>query len=247
MKPQLVVETALHPLQQEERRLRDAAYPKSADQGLSNWFRPELDAVKQAVGDCRGLVTLDAGCGWGQMTPALRNASQIVAVDFSLQGLLHFRQTQSNVRRMQADVTHLPVRTGSFDLAISCQVLPHLPTPDLRLALVDELARALKPGGRLVISTMHYNFRYHGKGIPKEGIEGGSFYHRYAVDEFRSELDRRFNVQAIWGIWTYLPKTWRLFMALGKYNVYWDRLWREKPISLKYGKYLLAICTPLKN
>jgi SAM-dependent methyltransferase len=247
MKPQLVVETGLHPLQQEERRLRDAAYPKVAAQGLSNWFRPELDAVKKAVGDCRGLVTLDAGCGWGQMTPALKSASQIVAVDFSLQSLLHFQQAGSNVRRLQADVTHLPVLTGSCELAISCQVLPHLPTPDLRLALIDELARALKPGGRLVISTMHYNFRYVRKGTPKEGIERGSFYHRYTVDEFRAELDRRFHVEALWGIWTYLPKTWSLVLALGKYNVYWDRLWREKSISLKYSKYLLAICTPLKN
>jgi len=244
MSDQLVVETGLHPLQQEERRLRDAANPEAAAQGLSNWFRPELDAVKKAVGDCRGLVTLDAGCGWGQMTRALDGASQIVAVDFSHQCLLHFQQTGSNVRRLQADVTRLPVRTGAIDLAISCEVIQHLPTPDLRSNFVDELARALKPGGRLVISTMHYNLRYPRKGIPKEGIEGGSFYHRYTVDEFRAELDTRFHVQALWGIWTYLPKTYRLFMALGKYNVYWDRLWRERPISLKYGKYLLAICTP---
>lgn len=231
----------MHPLQREELRLRDAVQPAEVRR-VSAWFLPELDAVTKAAGDCRGLTALDAGCGWGRMTPALRHASHIVALDFSRQGLLHFPQLEAKVDRLQADVTRMPLRSGYFDLTISCQVLPHLPAPELRQAFIDELARTLKPSGRLVISTMHYNLRYPKKGIPKEGVSEGIFYRRYTVDEFRAELAGRFQIEKLWGIWTYLPKTYRLFMGLGKYNVYWDRLWREKPIALKYGKYLLAIC-----
>lgn len=212
---------------------------------LSTWFYPELDAVTKAVGDCRGLVALDAGCGWGQMTGALESASRVVAIDITADRLAAFQTPNTRVDRLRADVTRMPVPSSYFDVAISCQVLPHLPTAELRRDFIDELARTLKPGGRLVISTMHYNLRYPRKGIPKEGFSEGAFYHRYGVDEFRDELSRRFHVHTVWGIWTYLPKTYRLFMALGRYNIYWDRLWRERTVSLKYGKYLLAVCTPV--
>ena len=190
----------------------------------------EWDAVKKAAGDCRGMVALDAGCRWRQMTEPLKPAAKIVALDH--------HQLARGVMSQQ-----LPA--GYFDIAISSQVLPHLPTPELRRRFVHELARTLKPSGRLVISTMHYNLRFPKFGIPKEGISEGAFYHRYTVEEFQSELARHFQIDALWGIWTYLPKTYRLFTALGKYNIYWDRLLRERRISLKYGKFLLAICSPL--
>ena len=33
-------------------------------------------------------------------------------------------------------------------------------------------------------------------------------------------------------------------MALGSWRGYWDRFWRNRPLSLKYGKYPLAMYSP---
>jgi SAM-dependent methyltransferase len=50
----------------------------------------------------------------------------------------------------RADLAALPFRDGVFDIAISSHVAEHLVQPE---AVFGELARVLKPGGRLLILT----------------------------------------------------------------------------------------------
>ena len=138
----------------------------------------------------------------------------------------------------------MPVQDRVFDIALCCQVLSHLPTVDLRSDLLRELARVLKPDGRLILTTMHYSFRYRRRLIPQEAEDNGSFYHRFEVSELRELLSERFTIRSLRGYWIYLPKTYWLFMALGSWRGYWDRIWRNLPLSLTYGKYLLAVCSP---
>jgi hypothetical protein len=117
-----------------------------------------------------------------------------------------------------------------------------LPTPELRSAMLAELSRVLRPNGKLVITAMHYNFRFRRKGFPQEGYEDGAFYRKFDLDEFREALDAHFGVTALWGLWSYLPKTFRIYLGLGSRVVYWERFIRTRKMSLKYGKILLAIC-----
>jgi SAM-dependent methyltransferase len=235
----------LCPLQESEMRLRNQAYRAGNSRRLDAWHAPELDAVRAALGDCRGLSLLDAGCGVGNFTRIFKNAENYLGVDLSWEGLVHFqRPSCGTVGLVQGDVTRMPVRGHVFDVALSCQVLSHIPTADLRSRLLDELARVLKPDGRLILTAMHYNFRYRRKLIPQEAEENGSFYHRFEVPELRELLSERFTIHSLHGYWIYLPKTYRLFMALGSWRAYWDRIWRKLPLSLTYGKYLLAVCSP---
>src|SRR4029077_11494182 len=113
-----------------------------------------------------------------------------------------------------------------------------------RSAYLSEIARVLKPGGRLVVTTMHFNFRFRRNGCPKQGCEEGVYYQRYLPDEFRAELERSFEVQRLHGFWIYLPKTYSLYSSLGRLSVYWERALRNLPLSLTYGKFLLAVCRP---
>jgi SAM-dependent methyltransferase len=53
---------------------------------------------------------------------------------------------------VRADLTALPFREGVFDAAINVVTLEHLPEPGRALA---EIARALAPGGRLLIAAPH--------------------------------------------------------------------------------------------
>jgi len=232
-------------MQESEMDFRDREYRTGFNSRVDAWHAPEFDAVKAALGDCRGLSLLDAGCGVGKFTPIVKNAGCFLGIDLSWEGLVRFQRPSCGaVGLVQGDVTRMPVQGRVFDIALSCQVLSHLPTADLRSRFLAEMARVLKPDGRLILTAMHYSFRYRRKLIPQEAEENGSFYHRFEVPELREVLSERFTIHSFHGYWIYLPKTYRLFMALGSWRAYWDRIWRSLPLSLTYGKYLLAVCSP---
>lgn len=200
---------------------------------------PEYDAVRSALGDCRGLRVLDAGCGDGQLTRITAQASCTIAIDSNVRLL---SGPNAHIHFAGADATNMPFACNSFDAALCTSVLSSLPSPEQRTALLAELARVLRPNGRLIITVSHFNFRFRRNGVPKEGYADGLYYRKYDLDEFHADLQQHFNVTALWGLWNYLPKTYRLYIALGRHAIYWERWFRTKQASLKYGKILLAIC-----
>jgi ubiquinone/menaquinone biosynthesis C-methylase UbiE/uncharacterized protein YbaR (Trm112 family) len=232
-------------LQRSEMEAWDNKYRAGFNSHIDAWHAPEFDAIRAALGDSRGRSLLDAGCGVGKFNRAIRNADRLLAIDFSWEGLIRFQRPAClSVGLVQGDIVRMPVQDRVFDVALSCQVLSHLPTENLRCQFLGELCRVLKPGGRLILTAMHYSFRYHRRQLLQEAQEDGSFYHRFDVSELRGLLLERFNILSLRGYWIYLPKTYRLFMALGSWRAYWDRIWRSLPLSLTYGKYLLAVCSP---
>ncbi len=56
----------------------------------------------------------------------------------------------SRLVQVFGDGAHLPFRTGSVDTLLSTEVLEHVPKPR---ALVTEMARVLKPGGKLLLTV----------------------------------------------------------------------------------------------
>jgi len=243
-----VKENDLCALQQSEMQVRDNEYQAGLSAKVDAAYAPEFDAVRAALGDCRGLSVVDAGCGVGKFNRAVRNADLFLGIDFSWEGLLRFQKPKCQCAGLvQGDVSRMPVQGRTFDVALSCQVLSHLPTADLRAKYLSELARVLKPQGRLILTAMHYSFRYRRRGIPQEAPDEGSFYHRFEVEELRALLSEHFTIRSMHGYWIYLPKTYWLFKALGTWRMYWDRIWRSLPLSLTYGKYLLAVCSPKQD
>jgi len=97
----------------------------------------------------------DLGCGTGRLAEALAPfVSQIVAVDDSAamieaarDRLARFEHVEVRRGRLEA----LPVEDGVLDVALVALVLHHLPEPAKAVA---EAARALKPGGRLLVVDM---------------------------------------------------------------------------------------------
>jgi SAM-dependent methyltransferase len=92
-----------------------------------------------------GSLVADIGCGPGRDTDLLRAQDfRVVALDLSM-GQLRAGGLRDAV---QADMCHLPLRTGLFD-AVWCQAaLLHVPRTVAPVA-VAEFARVLRPGGRL--------------------------------------------------------------------------------------------------
>lgn len=100
-------------------------------------------------------TVLDLGCGPGfsvaELSDLVGPTGSVVGVDTSPQMLTAAQRRcthLSNVRFHQADVSALPVPDASIDAAICVQVLEYIPDPSTALA---ELARVLRPGGRVVI------------------------------------------------------------------------------------------------
>jgi len=97
----------------------------------------------------------DLGCGTGQVSAALAPfVRRIVAVDGSaamLQAARKRLRPFDNVEVRRGDLEALPIDAATLDAATLMLVLHHAAEPERVLA---EAARALKPGGRIVVVDM---------------------------------------------------------------------------------------------
>ena len=108
-----------------------------------------------AVAEAQPHSVLEVGCGWGELAEWVgrETGAEVTAIDLSPRMVELARE--GGVAARVADVQDLPFADGEFDVAIAAWMLYHV--PDLDRA-VSELARVLRPGGRLVVAT---NSRFH--------------------------------------------------------------------------------------
>ena len=108
-----------------------------------------------AVAEVRPERVLEVGCGWGELAEwiARETGATVVAVDLSPRMVELARERGVDAR--VADVQQLPFADGEFDCVVAAWMLYHVPDLDRAFA---ELARVLRPGGRLVAAT---NSRFH--------------------------------------------------------------------------------------
>lgn len=104
----------------------------------------------------------DLGCGTGQVSAALAPfVAKVIGVDSSaamLQAARKRLQGQRNVDLRRGELEALPIDDHLLDTATVMLVLHHIPEPGRALA---DVARVLKPGGRLVLVDMLPHDREH--------------------------------------------------------------------------------------
>ncbi len=129
-----------------------AAFPQTAAPIL-NRRSLSADYPALAAALAPGQQLLDAGCGSGAMTLGMARAvapARVVGVDASAELLAQARALHagpSNLSFQQADIYALPFE-AEFDVVVAARVLQWLADPQ---AAVRELARVLRPGGRLYL------------------------------------------------------------------------------------------------
>lgn len=99
-----------------------------------------------------GAHALEVGPGPGLVTDVLRaRVARLTAVeiDAALAAALAARLAGSNVTVVQGDATRLPFPDASFDAAVSCTMLHHVPSAALQDQLLSEVGRVLRPGAWL--------------------------------------------------------------------------------------------------
>lgn len=149
---------------------RDGGVPAPSGQfgpdAYTEWRATGLGAISEAierrlilrlVGEVNGCDVLDVGCGDGALALAFwrGGAASVVGCDIDPQmiaraaseAVLH----KATIDYMLASAEHLPFQDRSFDIVSIITVLTFVPEPDVA---IGEIARVLKPGGRLVIGDL---------------------------------------------------------------------------------------------
>jgi ubiquinone/menaquinone biosynthesis C-methylase UbiE len=105
-------------------------------------------ALLRVLAPTGGETVVDVGSGVGKVPRALAlsRRGRTAALEPSPRMLAAGRYAGASVVR--ADGTRLPLADGSVDVVVAAWVL-HVLTPDQRAAAVAEIARVLRPGGRL--------------------------------------------------------------------------------------------------
>jgi 2-polyprenyl-3-methyl-5-hydroxy-6-metoxy-1,4-benzoquinol methylase len=123
-------------------------------QMVKAYLRPERDLAGKRV--------LEIGSGRGGFACWLASRAPspeaVVAADFARTAVTKGRDFSrsasiSAIAWEVGDIQSIAHAKGSFDTVISCETVEHLPDP---ARAIRELARVLKPGGRLFLTTPNY-------------------------------------------------------------------------------------------
>ena len=102
----------------------------------------------------KGRRVLDAACGEGYGSALLAaSADSVLGVDIAESAVAHARQRygqHANLRFEQGDCTALSCGDAQFDLIVSFETLEHVAAQQ---ELIAGFARALAPGGLLIVSS----------------------------------------------------------------------------------------------
>jgi ubiquinone/menaquinone biosynthesis C-methylase UbiE len=116
-----------------------------------------------------GERVLDVGCGTGSLALAAKaivgDSGAVNGIDASVE-MIERARDKARARLIRAEfeiatVESLPFPDCSFDAAFSTLMMHHLPRPVRRLC-VQEMARVLRPGGRVLVVDFQASSRTRG-------------------------------------------------------------------------------------
>ncbi len=193
----------------------------------------------------QGKDAIDLGCGAGYGTYSLaRFARRIVGVDLSEEAVAYaaWCYEAPGLGYEVGDVARLPHADGSFEAAVSFEVIEHLERPE---ALVEEARRLLKEDGVFVVSTPDKQTYSN----DRNSLNPHHLKEMYAL-EFREMLERHFSRVQIYRQGALsgsiiipdraeLPDGGEVVLESTRFSLPEPEFNREAPTTL----FIIAVCT----
>ncbi|MCE0761486.1 class I SAM-dependent methyltransferase [Pseudonocardia kujensis] len=116
-------------------------------------FSVEEPPMERRLGAWPAGAVLDAACGTGRYAVRLAGLGHaVVGIDRSPDMLERARAKVPGGRFLEGGLTDLPLPDASVDAAVCALALVHVPEV---APAVAELARVVRPGGRILVSDVH--------------------------------------------------------------------------------------------
>jgi len=206
-----------------------------------------LEMILRAAQERINGRVLENGCGVGMYVDRLAPlAEEVIGLEYDLERAQQARsQTRrhSNVTLVCAAGEALPFPTASFDLILSHEVLEHV--RDDRLA-AQEMVRALKPLGRIVVFVPNRGYPFETHGVYWRGAYrfGNIPLVNYLPDRWRNRLAphvRAYTARSLAELFAGLPvRIVRKEIVFGAY----DNIIARRP---SIGKALRSVLQFLEN
>lgn len=128
-----------------------------------NYFIPYKELLNQLLEELdpqTNEIILDAGVGTGNLAILIKEkGSRVIGLDFSQEALNIYKKKDPNAEVILHNLEEpLPFPNDYFDKVITNNTLYNIPR-EKRLDVFKEFYRVLKPGGLLVTSNIHKNFK----------------------------------------------------------------------------------------
>jgi SAM-dependent methyltransferase len=127
-----------------------------------------------------GAIFLDGGCGTGANLELLQQYGIAIGIDLSDKAI-EFCRARGASRAFIASLNELSFPDNSFDLVISYEVICNIADDQATFA---EIARVLKPGGRMIVQVPAYQWLW--------GMHDVAVGHqrRYSARDLRAKITR---------------------------------------------------------
>ena len=120
-----------------------------------------IERVLDGLGLPEPARILDAGCGSGRNMIELARRGTVTGIELSETSVCLARQRGCG-EVVEGSVLEMPFPDGSFDLAVSLDVIEHLEDD---VAALRELRRTVAPGGALLVTVPAYQWLWSGHDV----------------------------------------------------------------------------------
>ena len=132
--------------------------PETSEPLIRHQHTTRYEFAAEQFAHIRPTSLLDVGSGRGYGDAMLLAVTEfIVGLDYDLESLRHAagRYAGHRLHFMRGDAHSLPFADETFDAVVSIEVIEHVEHPE---KMASEMARVLKPGGCLILSTPNRHF-----------------------------------------------------------------------------------------
>ncbi len=205
------------------------------------WYRLEIPITIEHLSDLENREIAEFGSGTGRITlKIIKKAAATIAIDFSRLSLHRLARRLSeadNIGLILGDITGLRFRPACFDIAVSTQVLEHIPSPQLRGDFMNVVRNCLRPDGYFLCTAYYHDMRRRLRREPREGFhESGIFYHYFNKPELFELFSACMKVTQIHTFLSHVPMVWRLQFIFPRLIGFFEKT----PFLREFGSLILV-------